>query len=258
MHAGQDAPATRGFVVRALVPLSRMNMMTNNELDVIFPEALFDYEHFEHKHLFANACYVWEALLLLKDYIAKYIVRPRRQKSVDIMQGAIVGPDVVLGTGVVIEPHVYIKGPAIIGDRTVIRHCAYVRENVIIGEDCVIGYSTEIKHSIVMNGTRAGHCNYVGDSIIGFNTNLGAGVKFANRKITDTDVIARNLDGKIYSTGIRKLGAITGDDTQIGCNTVLNPGTLLGRGCLVYPVLSVQGTHTHREVIKSTSEVYGG
>lgn len=232
-----------------------MTMMKNTNLDVIFPEALFDYERFEHRHLFADVRYVWEALLLLNDYIAKYIARPRRQMNADIMQGAIVGPDVVLGAGVVIEPNVYIKGPAIVGDRTVVRHCAYVRENVIIGEDCVIGYSTEIKHSIVMNGTRAGHCNYIGDSIIGFNSNLGAGVKFANRKITDSDVIARNLDGEKFTTGLRKLGAITGDDTQIGCNSVLNPGTLLGRGCVVYPVLSVQGTHSHHEVIKSMCDV---
>ena len=229
--------------------------MRNTTLDVIFPEALFDYERFEHKELFANVCYVWEALLLLKDYIAKYITTPRRQNNVEIMQGAIVGHDVVLGADVVIEPHVYIKGPAIIGDRTVLRHCAYVRENVIIGEDCIIGNSTEIKHSIVMNGTRAGHWNYIGDSIIGFNVNLGAGVKFANNKISDSDVIARNLDGKTYTTGLRKLGAITGDDTQVGCNSVLNPGTLLGRGCVVYPVLSVQGTHFHHEVIKSMRDV---
>lgn len=229
--------------------------MRNTTLDVIFPEALFDYERFEHKELFANVCYVWEALLLLKDYIAKYITTPRRQNNVEIMQGAIVGHDVVLGADVVIEPHVYIKGPAIIGDRTVLRHCAYVRENVIIGEDCIIGNSTEIKHSIVMNGTRAGHWNYIGDSIIGFNVNLGAGVKFANNKISDSDVIARSLDGKTYTTGLRKLGAITGDDTQVGCNSVLNPGTLLGRGCVVYPVLSVQGTHFHHEVIKSMRDV---
>ena len=230
-----------------------MKMISGTTRDVIFPEALFDYERFEHKNLFAKACYVWEALLLLREYIAAYIPRARHHKNVEIMQGAIVGPDVVLGAGVVVEPHVYIKGPAIIGDRTVIRHCAYVRENVIIGQDCIIGNSTEIKHSIVMDETRAGHWNYIGDSIIGFNVNLGAGVKFANSKITDTEVIARNLDGKIYTTGLRKLGAITGDDSQIGCNSVLNPGTLLGKGCVVYPVLSVQGTYFHHEVIKSTS-----
>ena len=143
------------------------------------------------------------------------------------------------------------NGPAIVGDRTVVRHCAYIRENVIIGEDCIIGNATEVKHSIVMNGVRAGHWNYIGDSILGFNVNLGAGVKLANSKITDTDIMVRNLDGKIYTTGLRKLGAITGDDTQIGCNAVLNPGTILGKGCLVYPVLSVQGTHFHHEVIKS-------
>ena len=219
-------------------------MMRGTTSDVIFPEALFDYECFEHKKLFANVCYVWEALLLLKDYIAEYIPRAPHQNNAEIMQGAIVGADVVLGAG-----------PAIVGDRTVIRHCAYVRENVIIGEDCTIGNSTEIKHSIVMNGTKAGHWNYIGDSIIGFNVNLGAGVKFANNKITDTDIVARNLDGKIFSTGLRKLGAITGDNTQIGCNSVLNPGTLLGRGCVVYPLLSIQGTHFHHEVMKATHDV---
>ena len=217
---------------------------------MIFPKTFFDYECFEHKALFEDITYVWEALNQLKDYITRYLSKLHHQKNADIMQGAIVGSNVALGTGVVIEPHAYIKGPALIGDKTVIRHGAYLRENVIIGRNCVIGKSTEVKNSILMDGAKASHWNYVGDSILGFNVNLGAGVKLANMKITHDDVRIWDIDGTVYQTGLQKLGAIIGDGTQIGCNAVLNPGTLLGKACLVYPLITVRGTYSHNEVIK--------
>ena len=230
-------------------------MMASSESEIIFPKALFDYECFEHKAILEDITYVWEALIQLQGYIATYVAAPHHRKNVDIMQGAVVGTDVVLGADVVIEPHVYIKGPALIGDRTIIRHCAYVRENVIIGKDCVIGNSTEVKNSIVMDGARASHWNYIGDSIIGLKVNLGAGTKLSNSKITDTEIRVHTLDGQTYATGLRKLGAIIGDETQIGCNVVLNPGTILGKGCLVYPLVPIRGTYAHREVIKNMRDV---
>ena len=101
-----------------------------------------------------------------------------------------------------------------------------------------------------MDGARASHWNYIGDSILGFGVNLGAGTKLSNRKITSTDVSVRDLDGKQYSTGLQKLGAIIGDGTQIGCNAVLNPGTLLGKRCLVYALVSARGTHPHDRIIR--------
>ena len=224
--------------------------MTNTELGMLFPEALFEYEGFEHKALLEGVHYVWEILMQLEGYIVAHTAERQHQPDVQIMPGAIVNPHVVLGAGVVVEPHAYIKGPAIIGDRTVVRHGAYIRENVLIGSDCVVGNTTEVKHSLFMDGAKASHWNYVGDSIVGFGVNLGAGVKLSNQKITRTEVIVRDIDGKRCATGLGKLGAIIGDETQIGCNAVLNPGTILGKRCLVYPLVSVQGTHLHDEVIK--------
>ena len=224
--------------------------MTNTGSGLIFPQVLFDYERFAHKALFEGVGYVWEVLTRLEAYIAARVGGPC-QPRVTIMPGAIVSPDVVFGVDVVVEPHAYIKGPAIIGDRTVIRHCAYIRENVVVGNDCVIGNATEIKHSILMDRGRASHWNYIGDSIVGFGVNLGAGVKLSNRKITDSEVIVRDIDEEIYGTGLRKLGGIIGDQTQIGCNAVLNPGVLLGKRCLVYPLVSVRGTYQHDQLIRS-------
>ena len=226
-------------------------MSTDAKSGLLFPEELFEYGGFEHQGLFEGIGYVWEALIRLPDYVTAYLEKSHHQHRANIMGGAIVGPDVVLGAGVVIEPHVYIKGPALIGDGTLIRHGAYIREYVIIGRDCIIGHSTEVKHSILMDGAKASHWNYVGDSIIGLHVNLGAGVKLSNQKITDTEITVRDTEGKPYATGLQKLGAIIGDETQIGCNAVLNPGTLLGKGCLVYPLVSVRGTYPHRQVIKT-------
>ncbi len=225
--------------------------MANTESGMIFPEALFDYECFEHKALFEGINYVWEVLTRLEGYIAAHTLERRHQPNVNIMPGAIVSPDVVLGADVVVEPHAYIKGPAIIGDRTVVRHNAYIRENVLIGSECVVGNTTEIKHSILMDGVRASHWNYIGDSIVGFGVNLGAGVKLSNKKITGAEVILRDIDKKTYATGLQKFGGIIGDHTQMGCNAVLNPGTVLGKRYLVYPLVSVRGTYPHDQVIKS-------
>ncbi|MCZ6680245.1 MAG: glucose-1-phosphate thymidylyltransferase [Candidatus Poribacteria bacterium] len=227
--------------------------MANTEGGMLCPEALFDYGRFEHKALFEGVGYVWEVLKQLARYIASHTDERTHQSNVNIMPGAIVSPGVLLGPGVVVEPHAYIKGPAIIGARTIVRHNAYIRENVIVGSDCVIGNATEVKHSILMDGARASHWNYVGDSIVGFGVNLGAGVKLSNQKITHSEVIVRDVAGKTYATGLRKLGGLIGDQTQIGCNAVLNPGTVLGKRCLVYPLVSVRGTYLHDQTIDSHS-----
>ena len=111
------------------------------------------------------------------------------------------------------------------------------------------GYS-RVKHAIVMDGAKTSHWNYVGDSILGFDVNLGAGVKLSNKKITNDEIRIRDINGTVYQTGLQKLGAIIGDGTQIGCNAVLNPGMLLGKRCLVYPLTSVRRTYFHNEVIR--------
>ncbi|UCE83393.1 MAG: glucose-1-phosphate thymidylyltransferase [Deltaproteobacteria bacterium] len=157
--------------------------------------------------------------------------------------------DIFIGPGSVVEPGALIKGPTIIGSYCEIRQGAYLRGHCLVGDRCVIGHTTEIKHSVMLDGAKAGHFAYIGDSILGNRTNLGAGTKLANLKIIDTPVSVKVGD-KRYDTGLRKFGAIIGDDTETGCNSVTNPGTLLGRRCLVYPAVSVRsGYYPDRSIV---------
>ena len=143
-----------------------------------------------------------------------------------------------IGEGSVVEPGAFIKGPTIIGNHTEVRQGAYIRGKCLIGDRCVVGHTTEVKGSIFLDGAKAGHFAYVGDSILGNQVNLGAGTKLANLKIRGSSVRIRTENGSV-DTGRRKLGAILGDGTETGCNAVTNPGTILGKGSVVCPVLSV-------------------
>jgi len=179
-------------------------------------------------------------------------------KNGDVLEGAAVlyagaclmDKDIFLGPGSVVEPGALIKGPTIIGAHCEIRQGAYLRGHCLVGDRCVVGHTTEVKHSVMMDDAKAGHFAYIGDSILGNSTNLGAGTKLANLKIIDSPVSV-TIDGKRYDTGLRKFGAIIGDSTETGCNSVTNPGTLLGRRCLVYPAVSVRGGYyPNRSVVQ--------
>ena len=155
-----------------------------------------------------------------------------------IMAGACLFDDhIILGSGTVVEPGALIKGPTVIGNNTEVRHGAYVRGTCLIGNNCVVGHATEMKNSIMLDGAKAGHFAYVGDSILGNAANLGAGTKLANLKMIP-GTIAIRYDGKTYDTGRRKLGAILGDNTATGCNSVTSPGTLMGPASIVYPAVT--------------------
>ncbi|MDE3055159.1 MAG: UDP-N-acetylglucosamine diphosphorylase [Verrucomicrobiota bacterium] len=138
---------------------------------------------------------------------------------------------IAIGKGTVIEPGVYIQGPCIIGENCILRHGAYIRNGVIMGNHCAIGHAAEVKHSILLNYAAAAHFTYVGDSILGNRVNLGAGVKCANLR----------LDRRPVVPGLSKFGTCIGDSAQVGCNAVLNPGTLIGRDAIIYPLQSVSG-----------------
>src|SRR5690606_26397504 len=140
--------------------------------------------------------------------------------------GAWVDENVYVGPGVVIEPGAFVQGPTILGEGTVVRHGAYVRGSCVIGKGCVIGHATELKRVIMLDGAQAPHFNYVGDSILGRRVNLGAGTRLSNFK-NDGSVITVKVGDERVSTGMRKLGAIVGDDVKTGCNSVLSPGTLI-------------------------------
>ena len=148
--------------------------------------------------------------------------------------------DIYIGEGTVVEPGALIKGPSIIGNHTEVRQGAYVRGNCIIGDRCVVGHTTEVKHSIMLDDAKAVHFAYIGDSILGNHVNLGAGTKLANLKMVDVEMRIK-VEGKVYETGLKKLGAILGDYTETGCNSVTSPGTLLGKASLVYPCVNIPG-----------------
>lgn len=214
---------------------------------------LFTLDETEHAELFKDCQAAWEALSRIGDYIKAHIEPGLKNRC----EGeAWVGPNVQIGEGTVVEDGVMIKGPAIIGRNCQIRHNAYIRENVIVGDSCVVGNSCELKNTMLFNGCQVPHFNYVGDSILGFKAHLGAGVKISNLKITPGH-ISIEMDGKWIDTGLRKFGALVGDHAQVGCNAVLNPGSILGRESIVYPNVSWRGVLPPRSVAKnrSTTEV---
>ena len=171
------------------------------------------------------------------------------ERAAVIMPGAYLYDDrILLGPGAVVEPGAMIKGPAVFGEDCEIRQGAYVRGDIWVGDGCVVGHTTEIKGSIMLHGSKAGHFAYIGDSILGRDVNLGAGTKLANLKMIAGSITV--VDGKKrYDTGRRKIGAILGDRTETGCNSVTSPGTLMGPRSIVYPGLTVPGGYYPRKSI---------
>ena len=160
--------------------------------------------------------------------------------EVRIAAGAILlGDDIQLFSGVDIESTALVAGPTILGAGTLVRHGAYIRGGVVTGEKAIIGHATEVKNSYMLDGAKAAHFAYVGDSVIGKNVNLGAGTKLSNLRMDHGEVIVKHGSHTI-STKLRKFGAIVGDGVEIGCNAVLNPGVLLGKKTVVYPCVSVR------------------
>ncbi len=168
-----------------------------------------------------------------------------------IMAGAVLsGRQIRLGKGVLVETGALIKSPTVIGDHTEVRQGAYMRGHCLVGNRCVVGHVTEVKHSIFMDDAKAGHFAYLGDSILGNHVNLGAGTKLANLRFASGNVQIKTDEGPI-STGLRKFGAILGDDTQTGCNSVTNPGTLLGKKSILLPnTTAPSGYHASRSIIR--------
>jgi NDP-sugar pyrophosphorylase family protein len=214
------------------------------------PGDLFDLSQTAHAELFTGAEHAWDALKKLKAYIEKQ-VSPSPHKH---DKGRVfIGENVFIGEGTVIEDGVMIKGPAIIGSNCEIRHNAYIRDYVVIGDQCVIGNSCEFKHALLFNNAVVPHFSYVGDSILGHKAHLGAGVKISNVKLMAGNVTVE-MDGKPFDTGLRKFGALLGDHTDIGCNSVLNPGSIIGRGSVVYPNTSWRGVLPANMIVKNQAE----
>src|SRR3954468_12606724 len=215
------------------------------------PEDLFDLSQTEHSSLFADCHYAWDALKEIKKYLERNLRPALRNRCEGV---AFIGKQVFIGEGTVVEDGAMIKGPAIIGRNCQIRHNAYIREHVIIGDHCVVGNSCELKNSMLFNNAMAPHFNYIGDSILGHKAHLGAGVKISNVKLVAGN-ISVEVDGKAFDTGLRKLGALLGDNTDIGCNAVLNPGSIIGRGSVVYPNTNWRGFLPGNMIAKNKAAV---
>jgi NDP-sugar pyrophosphorylase family protein len=215
------------------------------------PADLFDLSQTEHDAIFDGCQFAWDALKKIEAYLAANLKPELRNRC----EGrAFIGEKVFIGEGTVVEDGVMIKGPAIIGKNCKIRHSAYIRENVIIGNNCIVGNSSELKNSLLFNGAQAPHYNYVGDSILGHKAHLGAGVKISNLKMLPGNITVE-MDGVPFDTGLRKFGALLGDGVEIGCNAVLNPGSIVGRGAVIYPNVFWRGILPANMIAKNKAEI---
>jgi NDP-sugar pyrophosphorylase family protein len=199
----------------------------------------FDLSDFAFADIFTGIDFLWEVLPRIPEYL----------KTKSNLENYTKKGNILVGEGSKIAKDVVILGPAIIGENCFIGSASLIRENCIIGDNVQIGHAVEIKNSIILNNTAVAHLNYVGDSIVGRNVNISGGAIVANYRL-DKHTISINVDGKKINTGLEKFGAIIGDNCVIGVNSVLNPGTILGKNCLVYPLTSVRGVHENNEVIR--------
>ena len=211
-------------------------------------ERLLDLSHTIAAPLFAACTYPWEALAGTGDFVRA--------------MGPTLDPDrydhpsenVWIAKTASVAPSASITGPVIICDDAEIRQCAYIRGNAVIGAGAVVGNSCEVKNAVIFDSVQVPHFNYVGDSVLGFRSHMGAGAVTSNIKSDRTNVTIRNGDS-IIETGLRKMGAILGDGVEVGCNSVLNPGTVVGRGSRVYPLSNVRGVVPEGCIFKSAGRV---
>ena len=191
----------------------------------------FDLKGQNHEELFAGVKHAWEVLPRIGEYLKKNLKNGSKAK---LIGAPVIGENVHLGEGTIVEPGVYIRGPAWIGKNCEVRHGAYIRENVIAGDGCVLGNSCEFKNCVLLGGAHVSHFSYVGDSIVGRDVNLGAGVILSNYRL-DGQAIKVRVAGTLVETGLRKFGAMVGDKASIGCNAVINPGSLIAKGAKILP-----------------------
>ncbi len=194
-----------------------------------------------------NFNYPWEALTGLKDFILIL----GKSLGGDYIE---ISSDVWVHKSASIDKSSYICGPCIIGENTQVRHCAFIRGGALIGKDCVVGNSTEIKNSVLFDAVQVPHYNYVGDSILGYKAHLGAGAITSNVKSDRTPVTVKG-DGCTIATGLKKLGAMIGDGVEVGCNSVLNPGTVVGKNTNIYPLTRVRGIIPADSILKNNGEI---
>lgn len=209
--------------------------------------SFFDLTRTKAERAFADAEYAWQVLPLLGSLITEI----GRSLPDDFERTA---ETVWIARSAKVDASARIEGPAVIGRETEVRHCAFIRANTLIGDCAVVGNSSEIENSILFDAAQAPHFNYVGDSVLGYRVRLGAGVVIANEKIDRSSIIVAG-GGLTKDTGLSRFGALLGDRAEIGCNSVLNPGTLVGRDSAVYPLSSVRGIISSFSIHKRDGQV---
>ena len=213
-----------------------------------FPAPDFlDLSRTDHASLFQDSMPVWEALKKISDYL-KQRLEPKMRGT--ILGQPFIGDRVAIGPGTVIQNGATVIGPAWIGSNCEIRSGCYIRENVIIGNGVVLGNSCEFKNCIVFDDAQIPHFSYVGDSILGYKAHLAAGVILSNVRLDRGEVSVRYRESKI-PTGLRKFGAVVGDKAEIGCNSVISPGSLIGRGSLIYPLTHFSGVLAENTILQN-------
>ena len=203
---------------------------------------MYDLSHTQAKAYLSQFTYPWEALKGIKDVI----VELGSSLGDDYTQ---VSPQVWVHKTATVAPTAYLGAPCIIGAETEVRHCAFVRGSALVGEGCVVGNSVELKNVILFDKVQVPHYNYVGDSILGYKAHMGAGSITSNVK-SDKSLVVIHGESPI-ATGIKKVGAMLGDNVEVGCNSVLNPGTVIGRNSNVYPLSCVRGTVPENSIYKT-------
>ena len=208
---------------------------------------LYDMSHTLAGEYLKKFEYPWQALSGIKALILEL----GSELGDDYTQ---VSSDVWVHKTATVAPTAYLGGPCIIGAGTEVRHCAFIRGSALVGENCVVGNSVELKNVILFDNVQVPHYNYVGDSILGYKSHMGAGSLTSNVKSDKTLVVVKNGDEK-YETGLKKFGAMVGDFVEVGCNSVLNPGTVVGRGSNIYPLSCVRGVVPADSIFKSAGKI---
>ena len=217
-------------------------------MDKITIKDLYNLDETIAAELFEGKTYPWEVLPLIKDYI---------MKLGETLSGAEYekrGEDVWIAKSAKVADNASISGPAIIGKDAEVRQCAFIRGNAIVGEGAVVGNSTELKNVVLFNKVQVPHYNYVGDSILGFKAHMGAGSITSNVKSDKKLVVVKGKECRI-ETGLKKFGAMLGNEVEVGCNSVLNPGTVVGAKSNIYPLSSVRGVVPENSIFKNAQEI---
>ena len=198
--------------------------------------------------VFEGVTYPWEVLPKISDFIIQL------GNTLDLNDYDKIEDNIWIAKSAKVAPTAFIAGPAIIGKNAEIRHCAFIRGNAIVGENAVVGNSTELKNVILFNNVQVPHYNYVGDSILGYKSHMGAGSITSNVKSDKKLIVIKNGKEQI-ETGIKKIGAMLGDEVEIGCGSILNPGSIIGKNTNIYPLSSVRGVVPKNSIYKKQNEI---